>query len=59
MREYIEAREGYVLTDGEIYGKRIYLAEGVDKSAFKEITEEEYNKIQEKQTEGCDGGMDY
>lgn len=47
MREYIEAREGYVLTDGEIYGVRIYLAEGVDKTAFKEITEEEYNAIQE------------
>ena len=49
MREYIEAREGYVLTDGEIYGKRIYLAEGVDKAAFKEITESEYNTIQEEQ----------
>lgn len=47
MREYIEAREGYVLTDGEVYGKRIYLAEGVDKSDFKEIAEEEYNAIQE------------
>jgi hypothetical protein len=47
MREYIEAREGYVLTDGEIYGKRIYLAEGVDKSSFKEIAEEEYNAIME------------
>jgi hypothetical protein len=50
MRDYIEAREGYVLTDGDIYGKRIYLAEGVDKTAFKEITEEEYNAIQEEQT---------
>lgn len=52
MRDYIEAREGYVLTDGEIYGKRIYLAEGVDKSAFKEITEEEYNAMQEEQNGG-------
>lgn len=51
MRDYIEAREGYVLTDGEIYGKRIYLAEGVDKTSFKEITEEENNAIQRK-TEG-------
>lgn len=47
MREYIEAREGYVLTNGEIYGARIYLAEGVDKTAFREITDEEYNAIQE------------
>ena len=45
MRDYIEAREGYVLTDGEIYGKRIYLAEGVDKTAFKEITEAEYERL--------------
>ena len=47
MRDYIEAREGYVLTDGEIYGKRIYLAEGVDNTAFKEITEEEYGALME------------
>ena len=44
MRDYIEAREGYILTDGKTYGTIIYLAEGVDKTAFKEITEEEYNE---------------
>lgn len=47
MREYIEARDGFMLTDGEIYGKRIYLAEGVKKDSFYEITEEEYNSKQE------------
>lgn len=52
MRDFIEAREGYVLTNGEIYGKRIYLAEGVEKSAFKEITEEAYNAMQEEQNGG-------
>lgn len=43
MRDYIESRDGFMLTNGEIYGKQIYLAEGVDKNAFYEITEEEYN----------------
>ena len=49
MRDYIEAREGHILTDGETYGSVIYLAEGVDKTAFKEITEAEYIAIQEEQ----------
>lgn len=45
MRDYIEASEGMILTDGVTYGKKIFLAEGVDKTAFYEITEEEYNEI--------------
>ena len=49
MRDFIEAREGYILTDGKTYGKRIYLAEGISKDAFYEITEAEYNAIQEEQ----------
>lgn len=48
MRDYIEASEGMILTDGSIYGKKIFLAEGVDKTAFYEITEEEYNRITEE-----------
>lgn len=52
MRDYMEARMGFMLTNGEIYGKRIYLAEGVDKDAFYEITEEEYNaKMEAEATE--------
>lgn len=43
MRDYIEAKDGFILTDGETYGSRIYLAEGVDASKFHEITMEEYN----------------
>ena len=46
MREYIEAHEGYILTDGQIYGKRIYLADGMDKTAFWEIPETEYEDVQ-------------
>ena len=44
MREYNEATSGMVLTDGVIFGKKILIAEGVDKNAFYEITEEEYKK---------------
>ena len=39
------ADDGMILTDGQIFGRRIYLAEGADESKFYEITEEEYEKI--------------
>lgn len=47
MREVIEASEGMILTDGNVYGEKIYLAEGEDKSAFYEITREEFEAISE------------
>lgn len=46
MRKVIKASKGNYLTDGEIYGRTIYLAEGMDESAFYEITEEELEAIQ-------------
>lgn len=45
MREKITASEGKILTNGETYGKEIYLADGVNKGDFYEITEEEYQNI--------------
>lgn len=48
-RILIKASKGKILTDGETYGKEIFLAEGVDASTFHEIPEEEYQKILEEQ----------
>ena len=45
MRKILTANNGKVLTNGEIYGKVIYLAEGADESKFYEITEEEYENV--------------
>ena len=39
------ADEGKVLTDGEIYGRTIYLAEGKSEADFYEITEAEYASV--------------
>lgn len=47
MRDYMEARDGFMLTNGEIYGKRIYLADSMNKEDFYEITTAEYEKISE------------
>ncbi len=52
MRTSIKASEGYVLTNGDIYGVEIFLAEGVDESAFYQITLEEYEaKMKAKRKE--------
>lgn len=43
------AEEGKVLTNGEIYGKQINLAEGVNSKQFYEITDAEYEEIMKEQ----------
>ena len=47
----IEASKGMILTNGEIYGKKIYLADDVKADEFKEIAEEEYEKLLKEQSE--------
>ena len=44
-RKVLKASEGMILTNGEIYGSEIYLAEGMDEASFYEITSEEYENI--------------
>lgn len=41
-RQILTANDGMVITDGTVYGKKIYLADGVDADTFYEITDEEY-----------------
>ncbi len=51
MHETIIATDGHVFTNGEIYGKIIHLAEGMNGDDFHEITVDEYNEIQEALTD--------
>lgn len=50
-RKVLYAEEGRVLTDGETYGKVIFLADGVKAESFHEITDEEYQEILNKELE--------
>ena len=47
----IYANKGKILTNGEIYGKRHLLAEGMSDTDFHEITEAEYEEILRKKEE--------
>lgn len=44
----LRADEGKILTDGEIYGKIIYLANNRSTEEFHEISEAEYEEIQKQ-----------
>ena len=45
MRTSIKAKEGYILTNGEIFGTEIFLAEGMQAEDFREIPMEEYERM--------------
>ena len=50
-RIILYADEGKILTDGEIYGKQIYLADNAEANDYYEITEAEYEKILKEESE--------
>ena len=51
-RTIIYADDGKILTNGEIYGKQIFLAEGTSAENFHEITEAEYEAICAEEASG-------
>ena len=51
MRTSIKASEGMILTNGEIYGREIFLAEGMTADNFHEITREEYETLTAQENE--------
>ena len=48
-RTKLTASEGHILTDGESFGRIVYLASGDDGAKWYEITDEEYQKILESE----------
>ncbi len=47
----LTASDGMVLTNGEAYGKEIFLSQNGSSDNWREITEEEYIEIQKKELE--------
>ena len=45
------ASDGMILTNGEVFGKEVYLGTGDKPDNWHEITEEEYNEIQKELAE--------
>ena len=44
-RKVLYADEGKYLTNGEVYGKVIFLSETDDTANYREITDEQYSQI--------------
>ena len=50
-RVKLTASEGMMLTDGEHYGKEVFLAEDADSSKWYEITQEEHDELMKLESE--------
>lgn len=44
----LKASEGMILTNGDVFGREIFLGKGDSPENWHEITDEEYEKIQEE-----------
>lgn len=51
QRVILYADEGKILTDGEVYGKQIFLGGDRNAEEFYEIADKEYDEIMEKSLE--------
>lgn len=56
-RTVLIASDGMILTNGEIYGTKIYLADGITPEVFREISRDEYEKMKEQEVQ-ADGGTE-
>lgn len=56
-RTKMTAGDGMILTNGEVYGTEIFLAEGMKVEDFHEITKEEYEAILAEQEAKMREGM--
>lgn len=53
----LTASDGHYLTDGDVYGKTIYLGQGRKPEEFIEITDAEYEEsIKEADADGSNAG---
>lgn len=53
-RVILTATDGHILTNGEVFGRTIYLAEGESGDDFHEITDAEYEVLQEAEEADVD-----
>lgn len=54
-RIILKSRQGFVYTNGENYGKVIYLANSENARDYYEITEQEYERIMKEKEENIRG----